>query len=136
MPMRSRLGERSGRLCFRMVAAVLVIERREQGFPNSCDDSIQDALRRTQSSRRILPSFYRGNDSALFGGNQSKLDLTGNDTYTFAMDARGRTRICPPGYEINLLHILGLMELILGGAGPLSIDALRSRRPKRHLDKI
>jgi putative oxidoreductase len=34
----------------------------------------------------------------------------------------------PPGYEINLLYIAGLVALILGGAGPLSIDALRSRR--------
>ena len=34
----------------------------------------------------------------------------------------------PPGYEINLLYIAGLVALILGGAGPLSIEALRSRR--------
>ena len=34
----------------------------------------------------------------------------------------------PPGYEINLLYIAGLVALILGGAGPLSIDAVRSRR--------
>jgi putative oxidoreductase len=39
----------------------------------------------------------------------------------------------PPGYEINLLYIAGLVVLILGGAGPLSIDALRSRRRQRHL---
>jgi len=39
----------------------------------------------------------------------------------------------PPGYEINLLYIAGLVALILGGAGPLSIDALRSRRRQRHL---
>ena len=26
----------------------------------------------------------------------------------------------PPGYEINLLYIAGLVALILGGAGPLS----------------
>jgi len=38
----------------------------------------------------------------------------------------------PPGYEINLLYIAGLVALMLGGAGPLSIDALRSRR--RHRD--
>jgi putative oxidoreductase len=38
----------------------------------------------------------------------------------------------PPGYEINLLYIAGLLVLILGGAGPLSIDALRSRRRQRH----
>jgi len=37
----------------------------------------------------------------------------------------------PPGYEINLLYIACLLALILGGAGPLSIDALRSRRRKR-----
>jgi putative oxidoreductase len=28
----------------------------------------------------------------------------------------------PPGYEINLLYIAGLLALMLGGAGPLSID--------------
>ena len=38
----------------------------------------------------------------------------------------------PPGYEINLLYIAGLVALILGGAGPLSIDALRSRRRQQH----
>src|SRR5215813_6052805 len=38
----------------------------------------------------------------------------------------------PPGYEINLLYIAGLVALMLGGAGPLSIDALRSRRRQRH----
>ena len=37
----------------------------------------------------------------------------------------------PPGYKINLLYIAGLLALILGGAGPLSIDALRSRRRQR-----
>src|SRR4030095_16522715 len=31
----------------------------------------------------------------------------------------------PPGYEINLLYIAGLVVLILGGPGPLSIDGLR-----------
>ena len=39
----------------------------------------------------------------------------------------------PPGYEINLLYIASLVALILGGAGPLSIDALRSRRRRRDL---
>ena len=39
----------------------------------------------------------------------------------------------PPGYEINLLYIAGLVALILGGSGPLSIDSLRSRRRQRHL---
>ena len=34
----------------------------------------------------------------------------------------------PPGYEINLLYIAGLFALILGGAGPISIDRLLSRR--------
>ena len=31
----------------------------------------------------------------------------------------------------NELYIAGLLALILGGAGPLSIDALRSRRRQR-----
>lgn len=39
----------------------------------------------------------------------------------------------PPGYEINLLYIAGLVALILGGAGPLSMDALRRRRGQWHL---
>lgn len=34
----------------------------------------------------------------------------------------------PPGYEINLLYIACLIALILGGAGPLSIDSLRRRQ--------
>ncbi len=34
----------------------------------------------------------------------------------------------PPGYEINLLYIAGLLVLVLIGAGPLSIDRLRSRK--------
>jgi putative oxidoreductase len=34
----------------------------------------------------------------------------------------------PPGYEISLLYIAGLLALILGGAGPFSIDRLLSRR--------
>jgi putative oxidoreductase len=44
----------------------------------------------------------------------------------------------PPGYEVNLLYIAGLLALFLGGAGALSIDRLLSRkralseRPKEH----
>ena len=34
----------------------------------------------------------------------------------------------PPGYEVNLLYIAGLLALILGGAGPVSIDRLLARR--------
>jgi putative oxidoreductase len=34
----------------------------------------------------------------------------------------------PPGYEVNLLYIAGLLALILGGAGALSIDSLIARR--------
>ena len=34
----------------------------------------------------------------------------------------------PPGYEVNLLYIAGLLALILGGAGSLSIDSLIARR--------
>jgi putative oxidoreductase len=33
----------------------------------------------------------------------------------------------PPGYEVNLLYIAGLLALILGGAGPLSIAGLLTR---------
>jgi putative oxidoreductase len=34
----------------------------------------------------------------------------------------------PPGYEVNLLYVAGLLALFLGGAGPLSIDRLLSRK--------
>ena len=59
--------------------------------------------------------------------------LTVNIKYGFsAVNTLGLTlegpQLGPPGYEINLLYIAGLVALILGGAGPLSIDALRSRR--------
>lgn len=42
-------------------------------------------------------------------------------------------RLGPPGYEINLLYIACLVALVLGGAGPLSIDALRRRRRRHYL---
>src|SRR6478752_7114124 len=34
----------------------------------------------------------------------------------------------PPGIEVNLLYIAGLLALILGGAGPFSVDRLLERR--------
>ena len=34
----------------------------------------------------------------------------------------------PPGFEVNLLYIAGLLALILGGGGPFSIDRLLARR--------
>ena len=38
----------------------------------------------------------------------------------------------PPGYEVNLLYIAGLLALTTSGAGPLSIDEWRRRgRPWR-----
>jgi putative oxidoreductase len=37
----------------------------------------------------------------------------------------------PPGYEINLLYIAGLLVLVLGGAGPLSVDHWLARRRSR-----
>ena len=51
-------------------------------------------------------------------------------------------RFGPPGYEVNLLYIAGLLSLILGGAGALSIDRLLSRkaalskRPKEHRQAV
>jgi putative oxidoreductase len=33
----------------------------------------------------------------------------------------------PPGYEVNLLYIAGLVSLIVGGAGALSFDHSRNR---------
>jgi putative oxidoreductase len=34
----------------------------------------------------------------------------------------------PPGFEVNLLYIAGLISLILGGAGALSVDRLLAQR--------
>src|SRR5262247_1954848 len=64
--------------------------------------------------------------------------FTVNIKYGFsAVNTLGLTpegpQLGPPGYEINLLYIACLVALILGGAGPLSIDALRHRRRQRHL---
>ena len=64
--------------------------------------------------------------------------FTVNIKYGFsAVNTMGLTpegpQLGPPGYEINLLYIAGLVALILGGAGPLSIDAMRRRRRQRHL---
>jgi putative oxidoreductase len=36
----------------------------------------------------------------------------------------------PPGYEVNLLTIAGLLALIVGGAGLFSIDGLLARRER------
>ena len=36
----------------------------------------------------------------------------------------------PPGYEVNLIYIAGLLALILGGAGPLSIDRMLAGRKR------
>ena len=48
----------------------------------------------------------------------------------------GGPQLGPPGYEINLLYIACLVVLILAGAGPLSIDALRSRRRQQPLRRL
>ncbi len=37
----------------------------------------------------------------------------------------------PPGYEVVLLYLACLAALVLGGAGPLSFDALRTRSAVR-----
>src|SRR5215510_1750279 len=37
----------------------------------------------------------------------------------------------PPGYEMNLLYIIGLMVLVLGGSGRFSVDNLLLSRFKR-----
>jgi putative oxidoreductase len=34
----------------------------------------------------------------------------------------------PPGYEINLFYIAGLLALVLGGPGPLSVDRWLAQR--------
>jgi DNA-directed RNA polymerase specialized sigma24 family protein len=72
---------------------------------------------------------------ASYGGRAFRLaiGITGNraDAEEVVQDALWT--VMRPGYEINLLYIAGLVALILGGAGPLSIDAMRRRRRQRHL---
>jgi putative oxidoreductase len=36
----------------------------------------------------------------------------------------------PPGYEINLLYIAGLVILVVAGAGPISVDRWLQRRKR------
>jgi putative oxidoreductase len=48
---------------------------------------------------------------------------------TIGLTAEG-PQFGPPGYEVNLLYIAGLLALILGGAGPFSIDRLLERRKR------
>jgi putative oxidoreductase len=41
------------------------------------------------------------------------------------------TRFGPVGYEVILLYLASLAALVLGGAGPLSVDRWRTRRKMR-----
>jgi putative oxidoreductase len=36
----------------------------------------------------------------------------------------------PPGYEVNLLYLAGLLALIVAGAGPCSVDGWLGRRSR------
>src|SRR5215472_2014733 len=49
---------------------------------------------------------------------------------TIGLTANG-PQFGPPGYEINLLYIAGLLALFLGGAGAFSIDRLLARRTRK-----
>jgi putative oxidoreductase len=52
---------------------------------------------------------------------------------TIGLTAAG-PRFGPPGYEVDLLYLGGLLVLALRvGAGPLSIDRLRARRAQRQV---
>lgn len=44
-----------------------------------------------------------------------------------SVDAAG-AKFGPPGYEIDLLYIVGLLTLVLAGPSPLSLDAYRRNR--------
>jgi putative oxidoreductase len=48
---------------------------------------------------------------------------------TIGLTADG-PQFSPPGYEVNLLYVAGLLALILQGAGPFSIDRLLARRQR------
>jgi putative oxidoreductase len=43
------------------------------------------------------------------------------------LDANG-PHLKPPGYEINLVYIAGLLSLLMTGAGPWSLDSWLARR--------
>lgn len=49
---------------------------------------------------------------------------------TIGLNAQGPI-FGPPGYEINLLYIAGLVALIISGAGRFSIDALLAGKYKK-----
>jgi putative oxidoreductase len=42
----------------------------------------------------------------------------------------------PPGYEVNLLYIAGLLALIFGGPGPLSMDRWLDRIRKQKHERV
>lgn len=44
------------------------------------------------------------------------------------MTPEGMPTFGMPGYEVNLLYIAGLLALVLGGAGALSVDEMRKGR--------
>lgn len=52
---------------------------------------------------------------------------------TIGLTPRG-PQFGPPGYEINLLYIAGLVALIISGAGKFSLDAISRRKvePANH----
>lgn len=43
-------------------------------------------------------------------------------------------RFGPPGYETDLLYLAGLAALVLGGAGPFSVDEVLARRLRKNDD--
>ena len=48
----------------------------------------------------------------------------------------GRAQFGPPGYECDLLYIACIVALVLGGAGPWSIDTYRLRGDRRFAPRI
>jgi putative oxidoreductase len=46
---------------------------------------------------------------------------------TIGLTAAG-PKFGPPGYEVNLLYIAGLLALLLGGAGDFSVDRILARK--------
>jgi putative oxidoreductase len=47
------------------------------------------------------------------------------------ISATGAAQFGPPGYETDLLYLACLAALVLGGAGPLSVDSFLSKRPSK-----
>jgi putative oxidoreductase len=48
----------------------------------------------------------------------------------------GVPRFGPPGYETDLLYVAGLVALVFGGSGPLTVDGVLRRWYARRFEGL